>query len=326
MKLKDNNNNKIVKLLNVLLVLLFLNSCSEATFIVNSAKRIGTWSDKPKYKIGNPYKINGKWYYPAVNYNYDETGVASWYGPKFHKKKTANGEIFDQNKISAAHKTLPLPSFVKITNLDNGKILNKVRVNDRGPFARKRIIDLSKKAAKELGFEKKGTANVRVQILENESRDIAIIASSHDGVRAKSAKIKKIKKVNIKDKFNESGKLNNKTSYGDTEINFPDNPKNELLIKNKETNKMDRYVSFDTPNLPNNNLLEIQIAAFTDHRNAKSLISELKNFSAYIKREFIDNNYLYKVRIGPIRNINIAREIREKLKKLGFTEISLIIN
>ena len=98
-------------------------SCSETTFLINSAKRIGTWGDNPTYKVGNPYKINGKWYYPAINYEYDEIGYASWYGPGFHGKKTANGEIFNQNLISAAHRTLPLPSIVKVTNLENGRVL-----------------------------------------------------------------------------------------------------------------------------------------------------------------------------------------------------------
>ena len=133
----------------------FLIGCSETTFLINSAKRIGSWGDDPVYKIGNPYKINGQWYYPAVDYQYDETGMASWYGPGFHGKTTANGEVFDQNKISAAHRTLPMPSVVKVTNLENGMVLNNVRINDRGPFARNRIIDLSKKAAEELGFIKK---------------------------------------------------------------------------------------------------------------------------------------------------------------------------
>ena len=123
------------KSLIILLIPLFLLGCSEATFLVNSAKIIGTWGDEPIYKIGTPYKINGKWYYPAVDYDYEEIGIASWYGPGFHGKKTANGEIFDQNKVSAAHRTLPMPSIVRVTNLDNGKVLPKVRVNDRGPFA-----------------------------------------------------------------------------------------------------------------------------------------------------------------------------------------------
>ena len=85
----------IRKILFVFLTLI-IASCSETTFLINSAKRIGSWGDNPTYKVGNPYKINGKWYYPAINYEYDEVGYASWYGPGFHGKKTANGEIFNQ--------------------------------------------------------------------------------------------------------------------------------------------------------------------------------------------------------------------------------------
>ena len=136
----------------ILLISFFLIGCSEATFLVNSAKRLGTWGDESIYKIGTPYKINGKWYYPAVDYDYEEIGIASWYGPGFHRKKTANGEIFDQNKVSAAHRTLPMPSVVRVTNLDNGKVLPEVRINDRGPFAGNRIIDLSKKSRTRTGF------------------------------------------------------------------------------------------------------------------------------------------------------------------------------
>lgn len=114
------------------------------------------------YKIGNPYQINGIWYYPAENENYDSIGIASWYGPGFHGKPTANGEIFDENQISAAHPTLPMPVVARVTNLENGKSVI-LRINDRGPFAAGREIDLSKKAAEVLGFKEKGTARVRVQ-------------------------------------------------------------------------------------------------------------------------------------------------------------------
>ena len=114
------------------------------------------------YKIGDPYLIDGKIYYPSENKDYDEIGIASWYGEEFHGKLTANGETFNMYKVSAAHKTLPLPSKVKVTNLDNNKSLI-MRVNDRGPFAKDRIIDLSMRAADLLGFKKKGTQKVRVQ-------------------------------------------------------------------------------------------------------------------------------------------------------------------
>lgn len=117
-----------------------------------------------KPKVGKPYRVAGRWYVPHEDWNYDEVGIASWYGPKFHGRRTASGEIFDQNKLTAAHRTLPLPSYVRITNLENGRAIN-VRVNDRGPFVKNRIIDVSRRAAQLLGFAAKGTARVRVQII-----------------------------------------------------------------------------------------------------------------------------------------------------------------
>jgi rare lipoprotein A len=115
-------------------------------------------------KIGRPYQVGGVWYVPAREDNYDEVGVASWYGPGFHGRSTANGEIFDENLISAAHTTLPLPSLVRVRNLENGREIT-ARLNDRGPFADDRIIDMSRAAARELGFERQGTARVRVRYL-----------------------------------------------------------------------------------------------------------------------------------------------------------------
>jgi rare lipoprotein A len=121
------------------------------------------------YKVGDPYQIDGKWYYPKEDYSYRETGVASWYGDEFHGRYTANGEIFNMHAVSAAHRTLPMPSVVRVTNLENGRAL-VVRLNDRGPFAKDRIIDLSHRGADLLGFRAKGTARVKVEILPEESR------------------------------------------------------------------------------------------------------------------------------------------------------------
>src|SRR3954468_24835390 len=90
------------------------------------------------YKVGDPYQIDNIWYYPHEQPDYDETGVASWYGPDFYGKNTANGELYDGNQLTAAHKTLPMPVNVRVTNLQNGKSII-VRVNDRGPYARGRI-------------------------------------------------------------------------------------------------------------------------------------------------------------------------------------------
>lgn len=132
------------------------------------------------YKVGRPYQVNGQWYYPKVDYDYRETGIASWYGPKFHGKRTANGEIFDQNRLTAAHRTLPLPSMVRVTNLENGRQV-KLRVNDRGPFSRGRIIDVSTRAAELLGFKRAGVAKVRVEIVESDSRRLAALARGGAG-------------------------------------------------------------------------------------------------------------------------------------------------
>lgn len=153
-----------------------LGGCAETQLIAHTAKRVVKAHEAtkaaPTYKIGSPYQIGSTWYYPAVDYRYDETGIASWYGRKFHGGRTANGEIFDMNGLSAAHRTLPLPSVVRVTNLENGRSM-VLRVNDRGPFARGRIIDMSRRAAQLLGCQRNGTARVRVQIMVNESRVVA---------------------------------------------------------------------------------------------------------------------------------------------------------
>ena len=119
-----------------------------------------------QYKTNlKPYTINGKTYYPmATADNYSETGVASWYGPKFHGKKTASGEKYNQNAMTAAHKTLPFGTRVRVTNLGNGKSADVV-INDRGPFIDGRIIDLSRAAAKKMDMMGSGTARVKIKSL-----------------------------------------------------------------------------------------------------------------------------------------------------------------
>jgi len=114
------------------------------------------------YRVGDPYSIGGRTYVPQEDPNYRAVGTASWYGADFHGRLTANGEIYDMQSISAAHPTLPLPSYARVTNLENNRSLI-VRVNDRGPFHEGRVIDLSVRAAKLLGFYDKGLARVRVE-------------------------------------------------------------------------------------------------------------------------------------------------------------------
>jgi rare lipoprotein A len=116
------------------------------------------------FRVGGPYKINGKWYHPEFVIYYEAIGLASWYGAFHHGRPTANGETFDMHALTAAHPTLQLPSVVRVTNLANGRSLS-VRVNDRGPFAENRLIALSQAAARELGFEDQGVTEVHVQYL-----------------------------------------------------------------------------------------------------------------------------------------------------------------
>lgn len=151
-----------------------LGACSETQLASYGVKEaIGQDTRGGVYKVGKPYQIQGVWYYPSEDYAYSETGIASWYGPDFHGKYTANGEVFDQNDVTAAHRTLPMPCFVHVTNLDNGRSL-VVRVNDRGPFAHGRIIDVSRRAAELLGMRNTGTARVKVEIMADESRQLAM--------------------------------------------------------------------------------------------------------------------------------------------------------
>jgi rare lipoprotein A len=161
-----------------------IRACRLALVLMASASLAGCATITPKYAVredgaapraqapvpggprlkgtDQPYQVGGIWYVPHDQPHYDETGIASWYGDAFNMKATADGEVFDMNQYSAAHTTLPLPSMVEVTNLDNGRKL-VVRVNDRGPFVGGRVIDLSHAAAIELGYDRAGTAHVRVK-------------------------------------------------------------------------------------------------------------------------------------------------------------------
>jgi rare lipoprotein A len=169
----------------VVLGCLALANCAASKY---SRRVIADGEPVPKgggyYRVGEPYRINGQTYYPAENPSYRQEGIASWYGPDFHGRLTANGEIFDMHAISAAHPTMPIPSYARVTNLDNGRSMI-VRVNDRGPYARGRIIDVSIGAAKALGFYSVGLAHVRVEYVGRAplegSDDHALLATLREG-------------------------------------------------------------------------------------------------------------------------------------------------
>src|SRR5262245_60445932 len=126
------------KIIPAILCLLMLCACAETQFAAHVAKNVPEGAQarqkqqQGNFKVGNPYKVDGQWNTPKETYKFTETGIASWYGPGFHGKRTANGEKFDSNELTAAHRTLQLPSLVRVTNLENGRSF-VVRVNDRGP-------------------------------------------------------------------------------------------------------------------------------------------------------------------------------------------------
>lgn len=163
------NVSKFYLFIYLIIITFTLNSCSSWFTVENNPKKYSKYDYIPQggghYKIGEPYEVKGKWYYPEEDNSYDKTGIASWYGDYFHGRLTANGEYFDMHSLSAAHTTLPLPSYVKVTNLENMKSVT-VRVNDRGPYIENRIIDLSRKAAEEIDMLNEGTAKVRVQYIK----------------------------------------------------------------------------------------------------------------------------------------------------------------
>jgi rare lipoprotein A len=159
---------------------------------VSSSPRVVAWGDPvPKgggtYRIGKPYTVGGRIYVPEEDVNYREEGLASWYGDDFHGRLTANGEVFDMGSLTAAHPTLPMPCYARVTNLGNGKSL-VVRVNDRGPYHGNRLIDVSNKAAELLDFKGNGVARVRVEYVGRAplegSDDRQLIATLRTGAPA----------------------------------------------------------------------------------------------------------------------------------------------
>lgn len=148
----------------LIFVLFFISCSSTSNSYVGVSNNYKTYNKNTPATM-RPYVVNGKTYYPStVNVGDTQTGIASWYGPGFHGKKTSNGEVFDTNALTAAHKTLPMNTIVKVDNLDNGKSVT-VRINDRGPFIPGRIIDLSNRAAYAIDMTRKGTANVKISVL-----------------------------------------------------------------------------------------------------------------------------------------------------------------
>jgi rare lipoprotein A len=144
-----------INMLGMAAAVFLLAACSSGPDMTTGAKR----------QAGQPYSVNGATYAPREEPGYDTVGIASWYGKRYHGRRTASGEIFDMNSATAAHRTLPFGTRVQVTNLENGRSA-VLKINDRGPFVRRRIIDVSRHAAQALGFVQQGTVRVRVRLVQ----------------------------------------------------------------------------------------------------------------------------------------------------------------
>lgn len=304
-----------------------LSACAETQLVIHAAKRIDEDKNAPKkpvggiYKVGDPYQIGGVWYYPAEDYAYDETGVASWYGEQFHAKLTANGERFDMNDITAAHRTLPLPSFVRVTNLDNGRSLI-VRVNDRGPFAHGRILDLSRRSAQLLGMERQGTARVRVQILAEESRQLAA-AIRGDGGPAET-KASAAPRIGVSSEpLPPPGAQASKPAPVVRKEPPPPPPRAAPMdVANLDLSAQHVAVS---PVKPTN--LYVQAGAFSRHDNAERVSTRLGVFSRPKVTSVVSGQQeMFRVRIGPLASLDEADTMLEKVISAGYPDARLVVD
>ena len=227
----------------------------------------------------------GKWYYPKEDYNYVETGTASWYGKDFHAKYTANGEVYDMNTLTAAHRTLPLPSIVRVTNLENGRSL-VLRVNDRGPFAKNRIIDISKRGAQLLGFQAQGTAKVKVEIMAEESK---ALKAAMTGAPAPTVVVKnEPKTITIPKKV--------VSSYTETAQNASDG------------------------------IFYIQAGSFANKDVADNLKSQLHKYGEInIMPAEVNGSRFYRVRVGPFYGKTDANITLLKIKDAGLSDARVIV-
>lgn len=308
-------------LIFVFLSLFALAACAETEFLVHTAKSVRvdkTPTPAGEFKVGKPYQINGRWYYPTENYEYAETGIASWYGPNFHGKSTANGEIFNQNRMTAAHRTLPLPSAVRVTNLENGRTV-MLRVNDRGPFARSRIIDVSRRAAQLLGFERNGTAKVKVEILPDESRQLKVAAAKGKGRPADQPQIASSpREVVVAKPIPNSGQPVQTAANTDSTGAAAAQPRSAAA---------DPVLSEKVEILPVSPTgIFVQTGAFTKLENAFRMRDRIYSLGpTLISRFFAGGVDLYRVRIGPLQSVAMADTVLRQVTDAGVEDARLIV-
>ena len=322
-----------------LLCLMSLGACSQAQHSINIADKIPEGSkSEGDFKVGSSYKVNGRRYTPKETYSYTETGIASWYGPNFHGKPTANGETFDMNELTAAHKTLQIPSLVRVTNLENGRSLI-VRVNDRGPFKRGRIIDLSKRSAELLGFKNKGTAKVKIQVLGEESRAIAEAAKRGQSTRGIEVAMNENRlglskpRPKVTPVYDATPQAQPKAALQQASVQdisvqaVERQPLGQLQIPGRirDGNFLPDPVVKQMPVAPTN--IYVQAGSFGNQDNAARLTQALQPFgTAKIYPAIVNGKQFYRVRLGPMYNVDQADVVLERLAVSGRNEAIIIVD
>jgi len=267
------------------------------------------------YKVGQPYQVDNVWYYPREQPDYDETGIASWYGPTFYGHHTANGEMYDGSALTAAHKTLPMPVNVRVTNLDNGKSL-VVRVNDRGPYARGRIIDLSKRAAELLDVVETGTARVRVTYIgradingappQETPPEIASALPAAPTSKVDTEALGTVKGAAVAP----PGKVNK----------MPTAPiPVQLFADNQPDGKVTRVP------VPPVTRLYVQLGAFSNLKNAKALLAKVGG-DLRISTLQRGGQTLYRVRSAPLASVADADAALARITGAGANDAHIVVD
>ena len=270
----------------------------------------------PRYKIGNPYQVAGIWYYPDRDLAYDETGIGSWYGDEFAGKLTANGEIFAPEMVTAAHKTLPMPSVVRVTNLDNGKSL-VVRINDRGPFVAGRIIDLSRGAARLIGYKDNGLARVRVQLLAEQSLRLEQLAKAGKfpeltGDAQEMPETEAVTQPRVSLTTRSSSK---KTKQADVVQQSAIE-----LLANARVGEVIEVAPISTN-------IWVQIGAFHAESNATKVLAKVSSLgNGVVSSVDKAGQTLYRVRLGPIGEVKAADKLLDGVVNMGFTGARIIVD
>lgn len=289
--------------LGLLLTIFLFTGCSQKSYDTDIDK---FYKDTKNSKINNskemhrytmrPYSVFGIKYYPFIaNVGDKFDGIASWYGPDFHSKKTSNGEIYDMYDMTAAHKTLPMNTVVKVDNLDNGKSVI-VRINDRGPFVRGRIIDLSNKAARDIEMVGKGTAKVNITVLgyngeiENKDAPYSELQKNEPSNLVRNEKVDVLEPLEIKEKAISSTKV-------------PVAPVSKPVINNKAITKpITTNVSNSNNNLLSAGKYSVQVGAFSQESGANKIKQDLQrkfvNNRVDVKKVLSNGKTLFKVFIG----------------------------